>query len=270
MNDWARSNWLLGVAILATAAPACAQELVRGRVEDAVSREPLAGARVVAPDSSAVFTDSLGIFSIRIHGDAPLFLEVTQYGYAFQRFEIPPESTSRTSVLLLEPNPVELEAIETVAESAIARLVTGLDNRRNAYPGSVQAFDRARLDRFAAAGSVWDFVNSRTRLRECDAFGEPEVYDPNRLGVGNVMLHEWMRRRSGICNIDGGGVSVCVDGWDSWAAMTELESMDIRSVAIVEIFGRRGSGGSRIYTARYLLSMASRGRSLFAPIELGC
>lgn len=270
MKDWGRSTWLIGIAVLATAMPAHGQVLVRGRVEDATSRDPLAGARVVAPDSSAVFTDSLGVFSIPVRDAASLFLAVTQYGYTSQRFELPPDASSRTTVLLLEPNAVELEAIEVVAESAVARLLTGLANRRNAYFSSVQAFDRERMDRFAMMGSVWDFVNSRTRLSECDPFGDPEVYDPNRLGTGNVMLQDWMQRRSGLCNIDGGGVSVCVDGWDSWAAITELESLDMRSVGLVEIYGRRGRGGIRVYTTPYLLSMASRGRSLFEPVEFGC
>ncbi len=55
---------------------------------------------MVAPDTTAVFTDSLGVFSNVIDEDDPLFVEVTQYGYMFQRFDLPAAARSRTSVLL--------------------------------------------------------------------------------------------------------------------------------------------------------------------------
>jgi len=261
-----RAFGLVGMAFLGIAAPAQGQNVIRGRVEDASARTPIAGARVVAPDSTAVFTDSLGVFSIVFHEDDPLFLEVTQYGYVFQRFDLPPAARSRTSVLLLEPDAIELEGISVVAESAVERLLNSLRSRRNAYQGSVQAFDRARLDELAGAGSVWDFVDARTRLWECDPFQDRGY---NRFGVGNVMLDEWMRRRSGLCSSNGGGILVCVDGWSSWSAISELSSMDIRSAALIEIYGR-GRGGIRVYTASYLLSQASKGRTMYFGASTGC
>jgi hypothetical protein len=253
-------------ALLAMAGPAQGQSVIRGRVEDASARTPIAGARVVAPDTTAVFTDSLGVFSIVIDEDHPLFVEVTQYGYMFQRFDLPAAARSRTSVLLLEPDAIELEGINVVAQSAVDRLLNSLRSRRNAYPGSVQAFDRARLDDIASTGSVWDFVETRTRVQECDPFRDSSG---PRFGVGSVTLDDWSRRRSGLCNYYGGGVGVCVDGFNSWAAISELSSMDIRSVALIEILGQ-GRGGIRVYTAGYLLSMASKGRTMYFGSSTGC
>ena len=252
------------LALLGAADPVQGQVVIRGRVEDAAARTPLAGARVVAPDSTAVFTDSLGVFSIRLGDADSLFVQVTQYGYMSQRFDLPAEAPARTSVLLLEPNAIELEGISVVAESAVARLLTSLRSRRNSSPVPVRAFDRARLDEIATAGSVWDFVSSRTRLQECDAFRG------SSFGAGTQTLQEWWRSRSGLCGPGGGGVLVCIDGWDSWAAISELSNMDIRSVALVEIYGGRRGGAVRVYTAGYLLSTASRGRTLYFFPSSGC
>jgi hypothetical protein len=38
----------------------------------------------MAPDTTEVFTDSLGVFSLRVDDGAPLFVEVGQYGYQSQ------------------------------------------------------------------------------------------------------------------------------------------------------------------------------------------
>lgn len=252
--------------VLLSSSPAAAQVVVNGRVEDAYARTPLVGARVQAPDSTAVYTDSLGAFTLSIQRSAALFVRVEQYGYEAQRFDLPPEATSRVSVLLLEPIAFELEAISVVTESALADVLRALRGRRNSYRGSVQAFDRARLERFAPVGSAWDFVVQRTsgNLHECD----PWALDFQR----------WNGVRSGLC-VRGRGsfndpspeipVLVCVDGWESWGAISELESLDIRNVALVEVYSR-GAGGVRVYTAPYLASLASRGRRTVTPLGFGC
>ncbi|MGE0159334.1 MAG: hypothetical protein AB7T31_07955 [Gemmatimonadales bacterium] len=258
-------SWcVVGLALFAAPLSVRGQLVLRGRVEDASARTPIAGARVVAPDSTAVFTDSLGVFSIVVPEGDSLFVRVAQYGYIFQRFDLPPEAPSRLSVLLLEPDAIELEGIDVVAESSVDRLLNSLRSRRNASPTPVQAFDRARLDELAPAGSVWDFVSTRSRMRECDAFPR------TRFGNGGQTLQEWWRARSGLCGPGGGAVLVCIDGWDSWAAISELSSMDIRSVALVEIFGGRRGGAIRVYTARYLLSVASKGNTLYFDNSNGC
>jgi len=229
--------------------------VVMGRVEDAVSRVPVVAARVVAPDSTAVFTDSLGTFAILVRRDVPLEVTVEQYGYQFQRFELGDDAPTRISVLLLEPAVIELEGISVVEESALERTFRRLERRRNAYPGAVAAYDRERLARFAGAGTAWDFVNMRFLVFRCS--------------VG----------RSGLC-VRGRGrtpqnpfaedpVRVCVDGWESWAAVSELSSLDMSIVALVEIYGR-GRGGIRIYTAGYIASSASADRNIALPFGFGC
>ena len=246
----------LGLSLVGQPARAQIGAVVNGRVEDAASRVPLVGARVLSPDSAAVFTDSLGNFAILIHRDAPLEVTVDQFGYQSQRFELGTDAPARISVLLVEPAPIELEGITVVEESAIDRVFRQLARRRNAYPGSVAAYDRERLQRLAGPGTAWDFVNMRT---------------PG--------LFECSEGRSGLC-VRGRGptprdpypedpVTVCVDGWESWAAVSELGSLDMRIVSLVEIYGR-GRGGIRVYTAGYLASTANLGRNFATPFGFGC
>jgi hypothetical protein len=228
--------------------------LISGRVEDAYTREPIVGARVLAPDSTAVFTDSIGMFGIPVDPGRGLFLSVTQFGYVEQRFALPPEAPGRRSVLLLEPLPLELEAIDVVSESAVDRVFRQLRARRNSYQGSVMAFDRARIERFGQVGSAWDFVVMRAAgIFECDS----------RSGVcvrGRASLNDPYPEIP---------VLVCVDGFPSFGAVSELETIDIRNVALIEIYSR-GRGGVRIYTAPYLAATAGRGRNIATPLGFGC
>ena len=262
MGPGVRARFLLGscAACMPLAAPSSAQEvLVRGRVEDAFTRAPVAGARVSAPDSTAVFTDSLGVFALTVDERSGLFVRVTQFGYVPQRFDLPTEAGERVSVLLLEPLVFELEAIDVVTESAVEQMFRRLRGRRNAFQGSVMAFDRARIERMTRVGTAWDFVFSRaTNLFECNAY-TPTIH-------------------SGLC-VRGRGtfsdpapeipVLVCVDAWESFSAIHELETIDIRDVALIEIFAR-GRGSIRVYTSRYLASAASHGQNVATPLWFGC
>jgi hypothetical protein len=254
------------VAAMLLAEPVRGQAvMISGRIEDAYTREPIVGARVLAPDSSAVFSDSLGVFGIAMDPSRGLFLSVTQFGYVAQRFDLPPEAPGRRSVLLLEPLPLELEAINVVSESAVDRVFRQLRARRNSYQGSVMAFDRARIERFSQVGSAWDFVVMRASgIHECDFFGRSaEGSFSSRSGV-------CVRGRSSINDpYPEIPVLVCVDGFASFGAMSELETIDIRNVALIEIYSR-GRGGVRIYTAPYLASTAGRGRNIATPLGFGC
>jgi hypothetical protein len=60
-----------------------------------------------------------------------------------------------------------------------------------------------------------------------------------------------------------------VDGFESFGAINELETIDIRDVALIEIFAR-GRGSVRIYTSRYLASAAGSGRNVATPLWFGC
>ncbi len=246
-------------AILLVAAQLSAQVgvVIHGRVEDASSREPVAGARVFSDvSSSVVLTDSQGRFAIVIGAGEPFAVHVEQYGYLSQRFDLPDEAPSSISVLLLEPDPIELDSINITAESAVTELLRRLQNRRIAYQGSVAAFDRAQLGRFAPIGTVWDFVRQRVPfIFGCDT-GRSGLCVPGRGRSFNNPYPE-------------DPVLVCVNGWESWGAVSELANLDIQSVALIEIYGR-GRGSIRVYTAWYLATMARTGRAIANPLEFGC
>ena len=118
--------------------------VIHGRVEDAVSREPVPGARVFSVDSSSViYTDSSGNFHVPIPPERPFAIQVERLGYFPDRFDLDSEAPLRISILLLQPAPIELEGITAVDEAALTALVENLEGRRNA--GSMTAFDRTRL-----------------------------------------------------------------------------------------------------------------------------
>ena len=136
-----------GFACLALASPLSGQVgvVVHGRVEDAVSREPVVGARLFAADSSfAVYTDSLGTFYIPLPVEGPFAIQAERLGYLSQQFDLEGDA-SRISILRLEPSPIELEGFTVEQEAALTVLVEELERRRNAYPFSMGAFDRPLL-----------------------------------------------------------------------------------------------------------------------------
>lgn len=250
---------LAASALLCLASRAEAQAVVvRGRVEDAEWREPLAGVRVTSVDSSAsVLTDSLGRFSLLMRPDGPFAVLAERLGYAPDRFELGAGAPSRISVLRLEPAPVELEGVEVVTESALSEVLRDLRRRRNAYFGPVSVFDRVQLERYAPFGTAWDFIRRQT-----------------------MQVYECMNALSGLCTRERGRrslrsgprelhVRVCIDGRDSWGAVAELNSLDIESVAMIEIFGH-GRGSIRVYTPGYISSSARSGRNIAAFGDFGC
>jgi len=246
-------------AFLVLSAPLSAQvgDVIYGRVEDALSRAPVAGVQVSVEDpAGAVYTDSAGEFAILIETGKPLSLHLEGQGYISQRFDLPEEAPSRLVVLLMEPAVIELEGIDVVAESAIARVLRDLRGRRNAYMGSMTAFDRAQLDRFGTIGSAWDFVRQRV----------PEIFEC-RSALSGLCVRGRSRSFENLYPED--PVSVCVDSWTSWGAVRELENLDMHGVALVEIFGR-GRGGIRIYTSAFILSSARTGRNVAPPLGFGC
>jgi hypothetical protein len=250
---------LLGAVCLALAAAPLAGQVgvvLHGRVVDAISRDPLVGARVLAADSSAaVFTDARGQFALLVDAGLPLAVHVEQFGYLDQRFELGEGAPARISVLLLPPAPIELEGIEVVEESAVAAVLGGLRSRRNAYLGPVSAFDRTRLEEYPGA-TVWDFV----RMRAPQAFA---------CGGARSGLCVTGRSRTFQDPYPESPVLICVDGRESWGAEGELSSLGLESVALIEIFSR-GRGGIRVYTAGYLAHSARLGRSIATPLWFGC
>jgi hypothetical protein len=247
-----RLPWLLAfTASIAAAWPLSGQQSVSisGRVEDASTREPLAGVRIFAADSSsAVLTDSLGVFLIELGSEGPLAVQAERLGYLTDRFEL--DSTpAAISVILLQPAPIQLEGITVADEDAVTRLVMNLSARRNSYSGAMQAFDRVRLER--ELGSVLDFVQTRKSLvRTC----------------ANDFLKMCVRGRGAtIANPNPQSrVLVCVDEVESLSPFVDLEALPIQAVAIVELYDRQ----IRIYTPEWLLWSARNGRTSLMPINL--
>lgn len=247
-------------AFLIFAAPLMAQVpvAVQGRVEDASTRAPVSGARVISADSSiSVLTDSLGTFALPLPSGSELAVHVERIGYLAQRFDLPPEARSRIAVLLLEPAAIELEGVTVVSEAAIEVLVDNLERRRNSFPGSMRAFDRSWLDRFAPIGSVFDLVRQRI----------PGMF-PCESDSGQICIRGRGATFSNPYPTD--RLTVCIDGWKSVAPMSELNMIPVEAVALVEFYGR---SGVKVYTAPWIESRARTGRTTVmpdTPFELSC
>lgn len=261
-STWPRhviGSALAAVVVVAGAPlPVVAQvTVIHGRVDDAISRVPLADVTVFSADSiHAAVTDSTGLFVIRIPADDPLEVLVERVGYQTTWFRLPEGAEERRSILLLEPAPIELQGIDVVGESAVTETLEALERRRNAFPGAVSTFDRTRLERLAPVGSVWDFLRR-----------EASYAYPCSSSLSGLCSRENRGRRSVLFAPSQDHVTLCLDGRDSW--IDELAGMDIESVALIEIY-RHGRGGIRVYTPGYITSRARRGRTTATPLEFGC
>lgn len=247
------------LASLGFAAPGGAQTIsggavVYGRVEDALTREPVEGARVLSADSSSVgYTDALGIFGIPMPTEGPFAVWAERFGYLSQHFDLGDDALSHVSVLRLEPAPLAIETITVEAQAAVSELIDRLENRRNSFPGPVRSFDRAGLERLAQPGSAYDFLRIRVpRLTFCD-------HDPFQLCLPGRF------RNFGNLNPQV-QVSVCVDDWKSFVPSSELQTLPIEAVSLVEIY----PGEIRVYTTQWMLSRARRGRTRVLPLIMGC
>lgn len=137
----------------------------------------------------------------------------------------------------------------------MTKVLEDLKRRRNAYFGAVTAFDRVQLERVAQVGTVWDFIRQRTfQVSQCSS----ALSGLCAQSLGSRGL------RRGTQEIP---VRVCIDGRESWGAVIELNSLDIGSVALVEVYSY-GRGGIRVYTPGYLVARARR--AIVTPLEFGC
>ena len=230
--------------------------LILGRLEDAVTRQPVRDARILAVDSSSVaVSDSLGRFELRLPGMISMTVHVERLGYIGQSFDLAGDPRAHRYVLLLEPEPIEIEGVTAEAEAALTELVTNLAARRNAYPHAMRAFDRSWIDRFGpTGGSAYDLVHQKMPgLTECRS-------DPTQLcvpGRGRTFRNPYPQRQ----------VSVCIDAWRALAPASDLSSLSIESVSLVELYQR---DAVRIYTTEYLLYRARTGRTRVVPLWMGC
>jgi hypothetical protein len=248
------------VAVLGCARGAYAQDIsgrvvIYGRVEDASSRAPIEGVHILAVDSSAaVLSDSLGEFAIPLPAAGPYAVFAEQMGYLSQRFDLEAVSSSRRTVLILQPDPVELEALTVTAEAALGRLTRNIEGRARASAGAVTSLDRSRLERYGTSATVYDVLRSRApRITEC-------YDDPSELCT-------WSRSvtfRSAYPRVR---VQVCVDERRSLSPVDELSTLSTEFVAKMEIFGRNTV---YVYTIDWMLDRARSGNTTVYPEWMGC
>lgn len=229
--------------------------VVYGRVEDASSRAPIGGVRLLASDSSiAVVSDSLGSFAIPLPAHGPHAIFAEQFGYVSQRFDVQVALPSQIMVLLLQPAPMVLEGLTVTAEAALERLTRNIESRARASAGPVASLDHTRLERYGVAATVYDAVRARApRITEC--------WDDSSA------LCTWSRSVTFRSPYPRVRVSVCVDERRSLSPVSELSNLSIESVALVEIFGRNTV---RVYTVGWMLQRARIGHTSVYPEWMGC
>lgn len=217
----------LGIAVLLPS-PVSAQNpsnsvVIIGRVEEALSREPVGRASVVSGDSTTtVFADSLGNFAIPLDSTPPYVVRVAQFGYETTTFELPSSAPSSLAILILNPAPLAVEGVTVVAETALSNLVERLEQRRGGYFGSVRAYDVDRL-LSEGPGSAMDFVRQRSA-------GVSECFS-NSLSLC---------RRRGSREVR---VLLCIDDIESWGPVADLESIPIEEIFLVEFYGPTSAWG---------------------------
>ena len=250
--------------------------VIFGTVQDAVSKEPIAGALLLNRDSTnAVFTDSLGNFAIELQRGAPYVLHAEQFGYERTRFELSDSSRLLRSILLVNPDPIPIEGVTVVAEDALTELLEQIEGRRGGYSGSVRFYDRERILAYGG-DSAFELVRRFPFVDEC--------------------RDDWMElcRRAGLRS---GRLLVCINERRTFASTSELSAIPLESVALAEFYGptvgwglsrweggalsaggqppfssaRRAQGGQiRIYTREWIVSTAGRGIRGVFPAEFGC
>jgi hypothetical protein len=227
--------------------------VLRGRIEDATTRQPVEGARVFSADSASVaVTDSLGNFDLPAVDTGPWVLLTDRLGYATQTFELAGEPASSRFVLLLEPSPIMIDALTVEAEAALVTLQRNLRSRRNAYPHAMRALDREWIDRFGpTGGSALDLV-----LQAAPRFF-PCTREPSQL----CRRGRFVTFRNPYPEDQ---ILVCIDGVRAFAALSELSSLHVGSVALAEVYAQ---SQVRVYSADYLLYRARRGWTSVEPIQ---
>jgi hypothetical protein len=259
-TKWNAAGWCATWIAFGALGPALAEaqiaSVVHGRVEDALTFRPLAGALVRVVDSdTSVEADSLGAFTILIEPGEPFALEIGQFGYLSERFELDEEAPARISVFRLEPEALELEGLHVLAETALETLLSDLKGRRASYPAAVTVLDRTRLEMFGDM-TVWDLI--RTRV--------PTLYE---CGEGWSGLCVPGRARTLANPSPEVPVQVCIDGQRSWAGVADLTIRSLEEISLIEIFGQ-GRGGIWIYTPQFIVRTARDGRRISQPLVMGC
>ena len=150
--------------------------VIHGRVEDAVSESPVAGALVRSADSASVtVSDSLGTFAIELDSGVPFLLVAEQFGYLPTEFALAEAAPSQVSVLRLPPVAIELEGVTVVGESELEEMVHSLTARRDAFAAPSRVMDREALERFGAGDAFDLVVRQVVNIRDCVTDSHPDA-----------------------------------------------------------------------------------------------
>lgn len=213
------------------------QPVLRGRVVDATSGTPIAGALVRTVDDRPVITDDTGRFTLRPEGPGPWLLRVEQLGYAARSLTLSSRRADAPLRIALEPDPIALEGIQVTVDR--------LESRRRAYPGSVRTIRAEDVLRSAGTDLLSQLRPKIIGLHRCSLEG-----------------HLCFRRRGEVVLS-----KVCLDDRRSWDPAYELLSYPPEEIYLVEIY----DGGLLVlvYTRAYMANRnATRGPR--PPPRLAC
>jgi hypothetical protein len=229
------------------------QTVVYGRVEDAESRQPVEGVRVISADStSATYSDSTGFFAVVFRTGAPLTLHTERLGYLHQQFDLPPDAASRINIILVAQAPIEIEGIDVITEQKITTLLRNMESTRRAYPYAMNSFDQAWLQRFARNGTPYEVVH---RILP---FLAPCRFDPFKACVPGRGASSFSNARPVAQYI------ICVDGWEMGLSdLGNLPNEDIAQLTILRGLPKM----ILVYTVDYMLFMARNNRT--DPRQMG-
>jgi len=235
---------LLLCLFLASAAAAQGTALIRGRVLEAGSMAPISAVFVFQEGAkSASLSDSLGYFSLAVEPKAQITLRASQLGYDELAIKLAREAFDIPQILVLTPNPIELEGLTVLVDRLAAR-------RSGAY-GVAEVLGRAELLR-APGGTGYDLV-----LRTLP-FAAPCSIEDETLCLGGATNMGEPRQ-----------VKICVDDREVpvFATQSALTGIDPRGLFMVEVFSRAGE--VRMYTPGYMKRLAENGQTL-PPLSFGC
>lgn len=247
---------VLGMVVLLSPPSAHAQTpiLIEGRIEDAVTAQPLTGIFATSADSSvATISDEDGRFTLSLPPDSGRVVLVYGLGYDVQRFELPDESAERTVVLRVEPLPIVIQGVTASAEQAIEVLQRNITSRRNGYGfGPVRGYSRDFIDRYVMPGTTaLDFIHQRVPR------AQPCVRGDGLCRPGRVRTISNPNPQTPYM--------VCLD--ERPATIDELSTLPIESVVTIEMIDR---ARINIYSRMWVLDRVRRDRLQMKSLVMGC
>jgi hypothetical protein len=224
------------------AATASQAQIVRGTVQDAVTRQPVSGATIrVASDSLAwrATTDSLGAFSVRLTRPGLYTVEATRIGYRQQGDTVRVEDGETVALRMeLAENAVTLHPVVVVAR----------------YPRLPEGFEQRRAMGFGRFLDPTDIEN-RHASRTTDLFrGLPGVHlTPLSRGAGMILQ---FRKFAGFCQpmmwVDGLPMGETRQSLDVLMEFTAIQAIEVyQSVSTAPVQYRSGDCGVVLFWMKH-------------------